>query len=109
MKFFVDVDNTLCTTGTDYAGATPIQHRIDLVNKLYDAGHHITIYTARGTLSDRKLATELTIRQMKDWGVKYTEISVGEKPVFDFIIDDRAICLNELETVCEHLLSGSEP
>lgn len=112
MRFYVDVDNTLCTTsGCDYENAIPIQSIIDLVNNLHKAGHHITIYTARGSLNKDRVDEyfALTKQQLEDWGVEYDHLSVGEKPVFDFIIDDRAICLDNLRSFCEHIFSGSEP
>ena len=41
----IDIDATICVPGkTDeerYTGATPIQDRIDKVNKLYDEGNDI--------------------------------------------------------------------
>ena len=36
------------TDETRYTGATPIQDRIDKINKLYDDGHYIVYLTARG-------------------------------------------------------------
>ena len=50
MIVYVDLDNTLCTTnGTDYENSKPIVKRIDYINRYYDEGHTITIYTARGS------------------------------------------------------------
>ena len=52
MRYVVDIDGTICNPGdsdeTRYTGATPIQDRIDKINKLYDDGHHIVYLTARG-------------------------------------------------------------
>jgi hypothetical protein len=61
MKYFIDLDNTLCTTlNSDYQNSIPIQQRIDYVNKLKLDGHNITIWTARGSASgnDYKELTE---------------------------------------------------
>ena len=90
-KIFVDLDNTLCSTiGVDYKNSTPKENRIELINKLYEKGDIITIYTARGSGSgiDYK---NLTLNQLKKWGVKFHNLSVGEKPVYDLLIDDKAL------------------
>ena len=88
-KFCFDLDGTLCSKGSnDYSQAEPFQTRIDKVNKLYDEGHHIIIYTARGTSSGIDW-TEKTKQQLQDWGVKYHELLFG-KPSYDFFVDDKA-------------------
>ena len=90
MIIYVDLDNTLChTEGTKYHESTPIPVRIEKINNLY-LKHRIVIYTARGS-GTGKDHTELTKSQLKSWGVKYHELSVGKKPVFDLLIDDKAI------------------
>ena len=50
MRYCVDIDNTICTptVGRDYSKAEPWPARIDIINKLYDDGHNITYFTARG-------------------------------------------------------------
>ena len=90
MIVYVDLDNTLCITeGTDYKNSKPIVKRIDYINKYYDQGHNITIYTARG--SKTKIDHyELTKSQLELWGVKFHNLVVGEKPVYDLFIDDKA-------------------
>ena len=91
MIVYVDLDNTLCTTeGTDYKNSKPIKKRIEYINKYYDEGHSITIYTARGTLSKINYY-DLTKSQLDSWGVKHHSLIVGEKPVYDLLIDDKAI------------------
>ena len=90
MIIYVDLDNTLChTEGTKYQTSTPIQSRIDKINRLYSK-NRIVIYTARGSGSGIDY-TELTKSQLESWGVQYHELSVGKKPVFDLLIDDKAI------------------
>ena len=109
MQIYVDLDNTLCkTTGTSYEESTPIQDRIDKVNKLYE-NHTITIYTARGSTYNRRQVESLTKNQLDQWGVKYHYLSVGEKPVYDLLIDDRNICLDDFDGGClEHLYCRQE-
>ena len=110
MQIYVDLDNTLCkTNGTSYESATPIYDRIEKVNKLY-CSHTITIYTARGSTYNKRQVELLTKDQLEEWGVKYHYLSVGEKPVYDFLIDDRNICLDDFDGGClEYLYSGQKP
>jgi len=67
-----------------------------MINRLYDAGHEITYWSARGSATglDWKKVTE---DQFKEWGVKYHYMSLGEKPVFDLLIDDKAIDIYKLK------------
>lgn len=91
MIIYVDIDETICRTPNtkEYDKARPISNAIKKVNELYDAGHHIVFWTARGTLSGVDW-TEVTERQLRIWGVKYHELKFG-KPAFDLFIDDKAI------------------
>jgi hypothetical protein len=89
MKYLIDIDNTITETqGDDYFNAQPIQERIDKINKLYDEGHIIWYWTARGAES-RKDWIHLTFTQLKEWGCKYHHLTF--KPFANFIIDDLAI------------------
>lgn len=100
MNLVFDIDGTICTLGEvegDYSSAKPIQSRIDIINKLYDEGHTIKLYTARGMgrhLDDPFSATaqfeSLTKEQLKEWGVKYHLLILG-KPSGDIYIDDKGI------------------
>ena len=95
MKIFVDIDETVCYikgdkhVARDYSVAHPIVENIEAVNKLYDAGHHITYWTARGSGTGIDW-TELTQKQLKQWGAKYHDLILG-KPVYDLFIDDKCI------------------
>lgn len=90
--YFIDIDNTICQTdGTEYAAARPWPERIAVVNRLYDAGHRIVMWTARGSLHGVTLQLrQLTRRQLEAWGVKYHELRL-DKPYFDVLVDDRAL------------------
>lgn len=78
----------------DYHLAQPCHHTIRIVNNLYAAGHHITLFTARGSATgvDWRAVTE---SQLARWGVKYHVLRFG-KPAADFYIDDRMLALEEL-------------
>lgn len=90
MIYCFDIDGTLCTnTNGDYEKAKPFYEVITQVNRLFDEGHQIILYTARGSTTgiDWK---ELTEHQLKDWNVHYHELFMG-KPTADVYIDDKAI------------------
>lgn len=94
MRYAFDIDNTLVhTNGSDYKNATPIQKRIDVVNRLYEEGHTIFLFTARGSASGNDYY-EFTIKQMNEFGIKYHKIIMG-KPDVDVFVDDKAMCLKE--------------
>jgi hypothetical protein len=94
MRYAFDIDNTLVhTVGSDYENSTPIQHRIDRVNQLYDQGHTVYLLTARGMASGRDLY-ELTVKQMHDFGIKHHRLIMG-KPDVDLFVDDKAISVEE--------------
>ena len=91
MIYYIDIDDTLCTllVPMDYESAVPIRKAIDKVNALYDVGHRIIIWTARGTVTGKDWR-EVTESQFKTWGLKYHELKFG-KPYYDCFIDDKNI------------------
>ncbi len=96
MIYYIDIDGTICTiTAGDYSKAQPIQKRIDAFNVFFDLGNTIIYYTARGATSGIDWR-ELTEKQLKEWGVKYTELKMG-KPHYDFWIDDKATNPKDLD------------
>lgn len=90
MIYCFDIDNTICLTNAlDYSLSTPIIERIAKINQLYDAGHTIKLHTARG--SETGIDWEqLTLIQLKNWGVKFHQVIMG-KPAADFYIDDKGM------------------
>jgi hypothetical protein len=93
MKYMVDIDGTICTnTDGDYPNAIPIMHRIQYFNMLYDAGQEIHYWTARGGNTGKDWS-ELTLKQLAEWGVKYTTAKTG-KPSYDVWVDDKAHNVN---------------
>jgi CMP-N-acetylneuraminic acid synthetase len=86
--YFIDIDNTICKTeGMDYEGAKPWVENIKKANKLYDDGHVIIYWTARGAVSKIDWR-RLTEKQLAEWGVKYHELRL-DKPAYDMFIDDK--------------------
>ena len=89
MKYIVDIDGTICNnTNGDYKDAVPFQDRIKHFNQLFDQGHEIHYWTARGGNTGLDW-TELTTQQLDTWEVKYTSLKLG-KPPYDYWIDDKA-------------------
>ena len=93
MRIFFDIDGTICQTekidgAWDYRNSAPIQSRISHINTLYDEGHEIHYWTARGSSSGIDW-TEFTQKQLESWGCKFTSVSTG-KPSFDMYICDKS-------------------
>lgn len=91
MIIFVDIDETICISpeSRDYSKAEPIKKNIKKINKLYEKGHTIVYWTARGTGSGIDWS-KITEKQFIKWGVKYHELKFG-KPIYDLFIDDKNI------------------
>ena len=51
MKYVIDIDGTICKEVGEVIGREPYMDRIAKINKLYDEGHTIVFYTARGLKS----------------------------------------------------------
>ncbi len=104
MRVFVDIDDTICfyddtltkyCVGRDYSTAIPSYENIAKINKLYDAGHEITYWTARGTVTGIDWL-ELTKRQLNSWGCKYHNVSAGSKPAYELLICDKTKRIEEI-------------
>ena len=97
---YVDIDETICHYGEkfqkhahvgaiDYSTAIPYTERIDKINKLFDQGKTIIYWTARGSRTGINWF-QVTLKQLNDWGCKFTELKLG-KPNYDLFIDDKNI------------------
>ena len=97
MKVYVDIDETICYYSGDrnYPDALPLPENISKINKLYDEGHYITYYTARGTVTgiDWEIITK---NQLERWGCKYHSLNIGNKPAYDLLICDKTKRIEEL-------------
>jgi histidinol phosphatase-like enzyme len=97
-KYCFDLDGVICKTKKNYyTKSKPIKSSIKVINKLYDEGNYIFIYTSRfmgRSKENIKLANkkgyELTLNQLKKWKLKFHKLSMG-KPSYDVIIDDKAV------------------
>jgi len=96
MLIYVDIDNTICKTeDSNYPESEPIKENIDKVNRLYDEGHTIIYWTARGGNSGIDW-TVLTEKQLKQWGAKHHDLKLT-KPSFDVFIDDKVLNTTDWE------------
>jgi len=96
MKIYVDIDNTICKTeGTDYKSAMPIKSNIEKINNLFDEGHEIIYWTARGSVTKINYF-DLTSKQLQTWNCKFHKLSVGEKPYYDLLICDKTKRIEEI-------------
>jgi len=100
-----DLDDVICTRPKNlenlgiekYNSCEPVPEMVDVVNKCYEEGNYIKIYTARGMsqLNGNVSAVynklfETTSKQLKNWGVKYHELVMG-KIHYDILIDDKVM------------------
>lgn len=99
-----DLDGVICKN-TKYKNSNLINYHksksipsaIKTINKLYENGHTIIIYTARGMTRYKgnvslikKNLSRLTINSLKAWKIKYHKLIFG-KIYYDYIIDDKSI------------------
>lgn len=89
MVIYIDIDNTICYSdgGGNYENSTPNIKAIQKANELYENGHTIIYWTARGTMTGINWQ-DVTEKQFELWGVKYHELKFG-KPAYDLFIDDK--------------------
>ncbi len=103
LTYVIDIDGTVCqqTDNIDYIDAVPFTDRIEKINKLYDEGNTIIMYTARGMGRGNGDAAaaynelfRLTDDQLKSWGLRYHRLQLG-KPIGHVYVDDRAVNAND--------------
>lgn len=85
--FIFDMDGVICEEKPTFerALAKPIYASVDIVRALYDKGHKIIIFTARGWAE-----YDLTLAWLKRYGVPHHVLLCG-KPIGDYWIEDRAL------------------
>jgi histidinol phosphatase-like enzyme len=98
----IDIDGTICSqNGANYAEAQPYTRVILAINKSFEMGHRIVLFTARGSTTGIDW-TELTTAQLKLWKVKYSELRLG-KPFGDYYVDDKNLSISEFLDKMEKL------
>lgn len=94
---YVDIDETICITPDHprvYENAKPLPANIEKINKLYNEGHTIVYWTARGSRQQINWY-DLTYKQLNQWGAKFHELRV-DKPYYDVFIDDKTIHIDTI-------------
>ena len=101
MKLVIDIDGTICIIEKKYKDmqknykiAIPRNDVIQKINKLFDKGNKIILYSSRHWID-----FDLTIKWLKKFNVKYHTLVLG-KPVGHYYIDER----KKLLTVEEFLI-----
>lgn len=94
--FVFDIDGVIAKIqkDLDYALAEPNEKMVQIINKLYDYGNRIVLFTARGYVTGKDWA-DITKGQMARWGLKYHELKFG-KPNADYYVDDRMLSLERI-------------
>jgi CMP-N-acetylneuraminic acid synthetase len=95
-KFVFDIDGVIAKLqpNNDYEKAQPNGEMIKAINKLYQHGNEIVLFTARGYVTGLDWE-EVTRTQLSAWGLKYHKLLFG-KPNADYYIDDKMINMNRL-------------
>lgn len=113
IKLVFDIDDTICNNrNRDYINAEPIKSIIDKINKLYDSGAEITLYTSRGMVScngDIEKIIKKNKAILEEWlsrnNVKYNKLIFG-KPLGDMYIDDKCMNVRDFEKEKFEALTG---
>ena len=97
MNIYVDIDETICmyTGERRYDLAEPILENIKKINILYEEGHDITYWTARGSVTGIDWF-DITKTQLDTWGCKYHKLITGQKPAYDLLICDKTKRIEEI-------------
>ena len=90
MTYCFDIDGTICTDilEEDPMRAIPNQDAIDEINRLFNSGNEIIIFTCRAHYGKFQ---EITKRQLRLWKVKYHQLIYGHKPKYDILIDSKSM------------------
>ncbi len=97
MNIYVDIDETICNYQGErrYDLAVPILENIEKINILYEKGHEITYWTARGSVTGINWF-DITKTQLDTWGCKYHKLITGQKPAYDLLICDKTKRIEEI-------------
>ena len=99
-KIAIDLDGTICEERQTFEKflANPIKDSVETINKLHEE-NFIIIFTARGWQE-----YNITKAWLEKYNVKYDLLICG-KPIYDIIIDDRAIAAkNNWKDISKNLL-----
>jgi hypothetical protein len=97
-KFCFDIDGVICKTiKNKYKLSKPNKAVIKTINKLYQRGNYIIIFTSRymgrnkeNVFKSKKQGFQFTYNQLVSWKLKFHKLILG-KPSYDLIVDDKAL------------------
>ena len=104
MRYVVDIDGTICEhrDRPNFGKGKVFYNRIAKMNALFDHGHEVVYYTARGMGEFGQDVTKANIKwynythtQLMSWGCRFTQLIVG-KYSGDVYIDDKALNSDDL-------------
>ena len=97
MIFCFDIDDTITrwNPDRDYENFEPNEGMVEAINRLFDEGHTIKLFTSRGMTSvgPEKIRTEIVpplLKNLKKIGLKFHEL-ITHKPTYDYLIDDKSM------------------
>jgi len=95
-RFVFDIDGVIAKLEPNlaYDQTGPEEKMVSIINKLYDMGNEIILFTARGYVTGIDWS-EVTRKQLNEWGLKYHELLFG-KPNADYYIDDKMLSIAQL-------------
>lgn len=95
-RFVFDIDGVVAQfePKLNYAEAKPNEKMVRIINRLYDMGNEIVLFTARGYVTGTDWS-QTTREQLARWGVKYHQLMFG-KPNADYYIDDKMLDMQTL-------------
>jgi CMP-N-acetylneuraminic acid synthetase len=98
-RFVFDIDGVIAMIQKEnnYALAQPNLPMIDIINRLYNMGNQIILHTARGYVTGIDWE-EVTVKQLKEWGILYHELHFG-KPNADYYVDDKMLDVRQLTEI----------
>ena len=111
MIVFVDIDETICKTpeSRDYRDSQPIKKNIKKINLLYEQGHTVIYWTARGSGTGLDWR-DVTEKQFEDWNdyiavmkkmvpKDATFVKASKRPFsFDFILKENGFTYRIIAT-----------
>jgi hydroxymethylpyrimidine pyrophosphatase-like HAD family hydrolase len=95
MLIYCDIDGTICDTVGGYMNAKPNREAIAKINKLFDEGNTIVYWTGRGKTTGIDWSV-LTGQQLTEWGCKFHDLIMNQKPAYDLLIDDKSKRIEEI-------------
>lgn len=102
MQIIIDLDGTICTEERTFSrcNAKPLDGAVEAVNKLFEKGNIIIIYSARSWPE-----YDMTYKWLKNNSLKFHQLIMG-KPIGDYWIDDRAIAFTGWNDVMKQIGSN---